>query len=174
MEEIGYRRRDFELHRAILGNIREVCIFSGRPEWDERRKGYAILKGTPQKETIWVEIDRLECVLRENVEKGWTTWLSLNEKEVGNDTIVGVRRIWNVWFDFDAAREDKSKPAGKKEKDEALLQAKELKKTMEEFSVQGFIACSGNGYHVFFPVEGFELRGEVFRKEFNQKLKKFL
>ena len=173
MKEIRYKRRDFELHSAILGDVRVVCVFGGRPEWDEGQKGYSIPKGSPQKETVWVEKESLERVLRENAAKGWTTWLSLNEKEVGNDTIEGVKRIWNVWFDFDAEREDKSKPAAKKEKNEALSQAKKLKKAMEEFSVQGFIACSGNGYHVFFPVEGFELPGEVFRREFNQKLKNF-
>jgi hypothetical protein len=38
---------------------------------------------------------------------------------------------------------------------------------------EGFLACSGNGYHIFFPLPRFELVGAGFRREINHKVKQF-
>ena len=167
------KEEDFKKYIAILGDREEYCLFSGRPEWDDNRKVYAIPETSPRKKTEWVKKEALKKILEENIRRGWTSWISLNEKEKGKDSIEGTNKIWCIWFDFDAKREDKSKPASEEEKGEALDRALKFRGILEEFGLRGFIACSGNGYHLFYPLNGFELRGSTFRKEFNEKLRKF-
>jgi len=164
---------DLKKHLEILGNREIYCVFGGRPEWDDKRRVYAIPATSPRKKTDWVSRDVLSKYLKENIRRGWTTWISLNEKEVGEDTIEGTSKIWCFWFDFDAPRADKSKIATEEEKRDAFEKASRFKSYMEKVNLLGFMACSGNGFHVFFPVEGYELRGKNFRKEFNQKQRKF-
>ena len=167
------RKEDFKKYIAILGNREEYCMFSGRPEWDDTKKAYVIPGSSPRKKTEWVRKEQLERVIEENIRRGWTTWISLNEKEKGKDNIEGTSKIWCIWFDFDAKREDKSRVANEEEKKEALERGEKLKDIMESMGLKGFLACSGNGYHLFFPIQGYELRGNIFRKEFNEKLRMF-
>ena len=171
--EVEIRSEDFKKHISILGDREVFAIFGGRPEWDEEKGKYLIPKTSPRKMTEWVEKSALERVLTENIRRGWTTWISLNEKETGEDTIEGTSAIWCFWFDFDAPRADKSRVATEEERKKALEEAQKFKSFMEERGLRGFLACSGNGYHLFFPVNRFELRGRVFRKEFNEKQRLF-
>jgi len=170
---IEIKSEDFKKHISILGDREVYAIFGGRPEWDEEKGKYLIPKTSPRKMTEWVERNALEKVLTENIRRGWTTWISLNEKETGEDTIEGTNAIWCFWFDFDAPRADKSRVATEEERKKALEEAQKFKSFMEERGLRGFLACSGNGYHLFFPVDRFELRGKVFRKEFNEKQRLF-
>jgi len=171
--EIEIKSEDFKKHILMLGDREVFAIFGGRPEWDEDKGRYLIPKTSPRKMTEWVEKKALERVLGENIRRGWTTWISLNEKEIGEDTIEGTSAIWCFWFDFDAPRADKSRVATEEEKGKALEAAKKFKAFMEEKGLRSFLACSGNGYHLFFPVNRFNLRGRVFRKEFNEKQRLF-
>ena len=160
----------FKKYTAILGNRDEYTIFGGRPEWDEKGEKYHIPPNSPFKATEWVSRDQLFDKIKEMQDKGWSVWVSLNEKERGSDKIEGVKAIHTIWFDFDSPRESKARPATDEEKRVAFEQAKRFKEWMEQkYNVRGFLACSGNGYHLFFPVPRFELPGHNFRKEFNKK-----
>ena len=166
-------RKAIELHLSIIGNRKAYCIFGGKQEWDEKTKGYRLPKSSRNKATEWVLKDKLIDVLSEYYNKKWTVWISLNDKETGTDTIEGVKSVSVFWFDFDAPREDKSKPASKEEKKKAYIEAKKFKKWLSDnFGVVGFVACSGNGYHIFYPIEPFILPSKEFRKEFNEKQRK--
>lgn len=166
-------RKAIELHLSIIGNRKAYCIFGGKQEWDEKTKGYRIPRSSRNKTTEWVLKDKLIDVLNEYYNKSWAVWISLNDKETGTDTIEGVKSVSVFWFDFDAPRKDKGKPATKEEKKKAYIEAKKFKKWMsDDFGVVGFVACSGNGYHIFYPIEPFILPSKEFRKEFNEKQRK--
>lgn len=167
-------KRAIELHLEIIGDRKAYCIFGGRPEWDSERAGYSIHKDSPKKRTEWVLRDKIVDVLNEYYKKRWTVWISLNDKEVGEDFITGVRSVSVFWFDFDAPREDKAKPATDEEKGIAQKEMVEFRKWMKEaFDAVGFVACSGNGYHIFYPIAPYELPGKNYRKEFNEKQRTF-
>lgn len=170
---VEIREEDFKKFLSILGDRETYCVFGGRPEWNEEKKRYMIPPSSPRKKTDWLDGEAIFDYLKGNLERQWTTWVSLNDKEVGEDKITGVKKIYCLWFDFDAEREDKGQPATQEQRQKAYEKAKKFKEKMEEMRVRGFMACSGNGYHVFFPVNGYELRVAVFRKEFNKKQKAF-
>jgi len=165
MDEKGIER-----YLNIIGNRKTYCIFGGKQEWDEKSKLYRLPKSSRSKATEWVLKDKLIDVLNEYYKKKWTLWVSLNDKETGDDTITGVKSVSVFWFDFDAPRANKSEPATDKEREKAFEEAKKFKEWMQKtFDVMGFIACSGNGYHLFYPVEQYPLLGKSFRKEVNEK-----
>ena len=159
-----------ELHLNIIGNRETYCIFGGKQEWNEKSKLYRLPKSSRNKATEWILKDKLIDVLNEYYNKKWTLWVSLNDKETGDDTIEGVTDISVFWFDFDAPRANKAEPATDEEREQAFEEAKKFKEWMQKgFGVIGFIACSGNGYHLFYPVEPYPLLGKSFRKEVNEK-----
>ena len=163
-------RKAIELHLSIIGNRKNYCIFGGKQEWDEKAKLHRLPKTSRDKATEWVLKDKLIEVLGGYYNKKWTLWISLNEKETGDDTIEGVKSISVFWFDFDAPRANKAEPATDEERNQAFEEAKKFKEWMQKtFDVIGFIACSGNGYHLFYPVEPYPLLGKSFRKEVNEK-----
>ena len=162
------RKKDFEKYIEVLGNREEYFIFGGRPEWIEKSMKYGIPQSSPFKTTLKVKKSELFTTLKNMQAKKWSVWVSLNEKE--EDKIEGVTAIHVIWFDFDAPREIKGKPATKEEREKALEEAKKFKEFMsKKYGAIGFLACSGNGYHLFYPVKRFELLGKNFRKEFNKK-----
>jgi len=162
------------LYLKLLGNRKDYSIFGGKPEWSEKAKKYMIPKDSQNKKTEWITKEAIPKVLGEYVRKGWTVWISLNDKEIANDTIEGVTGIYCFWFDFDPPRTNKAEPATNEERKKAFEEAKKFKEWMHKtFGVIGFIACSGNGYHVFFPINSFQLVGKTFRKEFNDKQRQF-
>lgn len=163
----------FEKYLLMLGNRDVYCIFGGRPEWDDKQQRYTIPPTSPRKRTEWVHTDELFDRLLKYVGMGWTVWVSLNDKEEGNDTIAGVDRIYCIWFDFDPQRDDKAHAATDEQKAKAYDAALKFRNEMKNHGVIGFIACSGNGYHVFFPLDPFSLPAQEFRREFNEKMKRF-
>lgn len=159
-----------EVHLNIIGNRKSYCIFGGRPEWDSDKAKYSIPRNSPKKRTEWVLREKIGDVLDEYYKNEWTVWVSLNDKETGVDTIQGVRSVSVFWFDFDAPRKEKGKPADDEEKEVARKDMESFRKWMSDvFSAVGFAACSGNGYHLFFPINEYTLPGKNFRKEFNEK-----
>ena len=158
------------LHLKLLGDRKNYSIFGGKPEWSEKAQKYIIQKDSPNKATEWILKDKLIDVLNEYYNKQWTVWVSLNDKETGDDTTEGVKAISVFWFDFDAPRANKAEPATDEEREKAFEEAKKFKEWMQKtFGIIGFIACSGNGYHLFYPIESYPLLGKNFRKEVNEK-----
>ncbi|MGB9854455.1 MAG: hypothetical protein ACPLRY_06605 [Candidatus Bathyarchaeales archaeon] len=115
----------------------------------------------------------LQWVEARNTE-GFTCWISLNDKEFGNDTIKGVCALCDFWLDVDSKRLDKNKPATREELGEALKRAVKLKEYIEvTYGAEVFLALSGNGFHLHAPLPYFGLVGEKFREEVNEKVKSF-
>ena len=148
-------------HLAVLGD---------RQRYHLTAKNHA----TGEVVNAWLAKDEfLPWVQKKNGE-GFTCWVSLNDKEVGNDTVKGVCALCDFWLEVDSRRADKSKPATKEELEEALKQIVKLKESIEtSYGAAGFLAYSGNGFHLHFPLPRFELVGEKFREEVNEKVKAF-
>ena len=152
----------------MLGEREEYVLFGGRPEWNEKSKKFGIPTNSPFKETATVVKEHIFEVLKEWQGRSWSVWVSLNDKE--DDRIEGVKAIHVIWFDFDSPRKSKAIPATEFERKQALAEAEKFRKFMKEkYHAVGFLACSGNGFHLFYPVNRFQLPGKNFRKEFNRK-----
>jgi len=122
----------------------------------------------------WFSKDEILSKVQEWTDQGFTIWVSFNGIEEGNDSIEGVTKFCVLWFDIDSKRADKSKPATDEEKEEAYKRAERLKDYIEkEYKALGFLALSGNGVHLFFSLPCYPLIGAQFRKEVNEKLRKF-
>lgn len=103
---------------------------------------------------------------------GFTTWLSLNDKE--SDSVEGVTALHVVWFDLDARpRGIDDRTATTEEMQQALNQAQKLKNHIENnYGAIGFLAKSGNGFHIHFPLERFEIPLDL-RDQVNKKVRAF-
>ena len=149
------------LHFEIIGDKPKYHIFA---------KNHATNEGI----NTWLTKEEAIQFVKEYNEKGFTVWVSFNEVEEGHDSIEGVSAIQDLWFDIDAKRADKSKPATKEEREEALQRAVKLKEYIErEYHAVGFLALSGNGVHLHFPLPKYPLVGTNFRREVNAKVTAF-
>jgi hypothetical protein len=149
------------LHLAILGE---------RERYHLTAKNHA----TGNVLNVWLTREEILSWVQTRNMEGYTCWISLNDKEVGNDNIKGVCALCDFWLDVDSRRADKSKPATKEELEEALKRVVKLKENIEtSYWAIGFLAYSGNGFHLHFPLPRFELVGEKFREEVNEKVKAF-
>jgi putative DNA primase/helicase len=103
---------------------------------------------------------------------GFTTWLSINDKE--QDKIEGVNALQDFWLDIDSRPKGiDDRPATKEEMQEALERTVKIKNHIEnEYASIGFTACSGNGFHIHFPLPRFELPIEM-REQVNKKVRAF-
>ena len=104
--------------------------------------------------------------------QGYSTWLSINDKE--EDSVKGVKALCDFWVECDARPKGiEDRPATKEEMQIALAKTVKLKGYIENnFAAIGFMAKSGNGFHIHFPLPIFELPLEM-RKEVNEKVKNF-
>lgn len=160
-------------HLALLGDRKFYCLLGGEYKWSETKSKYEIPKGNVF--TEWIERDKVIGFIKQKNSRGVQVWISLNDKEANNDFNKGVNRIYAIWFDIDAPRKDKNVIATEAEKKIAYKNCEELRAWIcDKFNAIGFIACSGNGYHLFYPVEPYELIVETQREEFNGKQKAFL
>jgi hypothetical protein len=122
----------------------------------------------------WLTKDQVLSWVEERNREGYCCWISLNDKEKGNDTIKGVCALCDFWIDIDSNRPDKSRTATREELEEALSRAAKLKEHIEiTYGAVGFLANSGNGFHLHFPLPSFELVGDRFREEVNLKVRSF-
>lgn len=161
------------LHLKVLGNREVYCLVGGKYELNEIKGKFEIPKGKVF--TEWVTRENVIDFIKEKNSLGENVWISLNDKEAGKDSNQGVNLIYAIWFDIDAPRKDKNKIAIKAEKKIAYKNCKKLKAWIYDlFGAIGYIACSGNGYHLFYPVEPYELIVETIREEFNEKQRTFL
>ncbi len=161
MAQLTITQYQAKLHLAILG---------------KRDLYHAVAKNYENGKVVnaWLrESEITDWALEKNGE-GYTCWVSLNDKEEGEDSIEGVKALNVFWLDIDSKRNSKTIPATKEQLKETLQRAQNLKEQIEnEYAAKGFLACSGNGYHIFFPLPRFELVGAGFRREINQKVKQF-
>lgn len=161
------------LHLNLLGDRNDYCLVGGKYEWNERKSKFEIAQGKIF--TEWVKHEKVIDFIKDKNSRGENVWISLNDKEVGNDSIRGVNRIYAIWFDIDAPRKDKNKIATEAEKKIAYENCKNLKAWIyDKFGAIGYMACSGNGYHLFYPVAPLELIVETIREEFNDQQRTFL
>ncbi len=80
-------------------------------------------------------------------------WVSLNPKIY--DGTSGVSALADFWLDIDRPKKtkDSDKPATKIELQEALERARTLEQHIEKaYNSIGFLAYSGKGYHLHFPL----------------------
>lgn len=149
-----------ELHLAILGP---------RLKYQVTAKNYAnkndVLNDFLQKEQVFV-------ILSNWNEKGYTTWISINDKE--EDKIEGVIALCDFWIDLDSRPHGvDDRPATQAEKDMSLTKAEKLKAyILAEYNAEGFLAASGNGFHLHYPLPRFELALEL-RISVNKKVRAF-
>jgi hypothetical protein len=161
MAQTTLDKKQAELHLAILGK-RELyhCVaknFSDGKPWN-----------------AWLTRDEVLPLADQRNSEGYCFWISLNDKEKGNDSIKGVSALCDFWLDVDSKRQNKAKIATKEELQEALSRAAKLKEYIEvTYGAVGFLANSGNGFHLHFPLPRFELVGTQFREQINDKVTAF-
>jgi len=161
MTQLNISLEHAKLHLAILGK-RELYHLVAK----NHQSGKVI--------NAWLKENQIIAWALEKNNEGLTCWVSLNDKEDANDSIEGIRALNVFWLDIDSKRNDKTTPATEGQLKESLQRAQNLKSLIEtECLAEGFLACSGNGFHLFFPLPRFELLGEGFRREINHKVKLF-
>ena len=166
-------RKDLEKFLAILGHD-FFALLAGRSELVNGRV-WRVPESSPHKNWEWIEKERLQERIELYQRLGWTVWISLNDLEPGHMTVESVRRVAVVWFDVDAPRTDKTRPADEEERLTAKFEAERLKRYMEKkYGARCFLACSGNGYHLYCPVPPIELPTAQDSWEFNAKLKAWM
>ncbi|MGA3289820.1 MAG: phage/plasmid primase, P4 family [Candidatus Bathyarchaeia archaeon] len=149
-----------ELHLEILGS---------------RSKYHVTAKNYARKDDIlndFLAKDQVFAVLSNWNEKGYTTWISINDKE--KDSIEGVTALCDFWLDFDARPKGiDDRPATNEEKIKSLEKAEKLKDYLAVgFNAEGFLAASGNGFHIHYPLPRFELPLTL-RSSVNKKVRAF-
>lgn len=92
--------------------------------------------------------------------QGFCVWISLNPKE--DDGNIYVTALADFWLDIDARPKGiDDRAATQQEIDEAYDRAIKLKEYIEKtYGAVGFIAFSGNGYHLHFPLPHTEFTPE--------------
>lgn len=162
------QRTHMEQHLAILGDMRHYCVLNTTYTWHDDRQLYAPSKVhatfLPKKDVIpWIDTHN---------KRDSQCWISLNRKE--EDSIDGVTHIQCIWVDVDATRSSKTKRATAAESITALAKCCAFQRYMRDtYGVTGFTACSGNGYHVYYPVEPYHV-ARAYRRNFNDKHRMFL
>lgn len=120
----------------------------------------------------FVSKDQLISLLTTLNLTGYTCWVSINNKET--DSVEGVTELNVFWNDIDSRPKGVTdRPATKEEKEQALKRAEKFKHYIEsQYAAIGFIADSGNGFHVWFPLPTYVLVPEM-RKQVNDKMRAF-
>jgi hypothetical protein len=129
-----------QVHLAILGH---------------REKYFVTAKNHSTGEVLNFNLIQKEIITKaeELNNKGFCVWVSLNPKIY--DGTSGVSSLADFWLDIDRPKKtkDSDKPATKEELQEALERARTLEQHIEKkYNAIGFLAYSGNGYHLHFPL----------------------
>lgn len=127
-------REHAQIHLAILG----------------KRQKYLV---TVNKHNEELEYNQIIPFTQEQNNKGFSVWVSLNPKN--KDGTKGVTHLADFCLDIDRpkATKDNTRPATKEELQETLERARQLQQHIEtSFNCIGFMALSGNGYHLHFPL----------------------
>ena len=161
MNDLQYEHA--QLHIALLGQ---------RPAYQYTAKNYAIKDPKLNIENGYLKKEEIVKTLSVLNDRGFTAWLSINTKE--KDCIEGVSALDDFWLDIDARPKGiDNRIATTEEMKEALERAQKIKDCVENnFAAIGFLANSGNGFHIHFPLPHFPLEPEV-RKTVNDKVREF-
>lgn len=148
-----------QLHLAILGP---------RPVYHVTAKNHI----TKDVKNDFLKKEEVAPILASLNDKGYTTWVSINPKE--KDCIEGVTALADFWLDIDARPKGiDDRPATPEEMQEALERSCKLKNFIEnQYAALGFMANSGNGFHIHFPLPIFDLPFEL-RAKVNKKVTAF-
>jgi putative DNA primase/helicase len=160
VEQITISTQDqAKLHLAILGE---------RQLYHTTAKNYQ----TKQIKNEFLKPEEVIPVLTNWNNNGFTTWLSINDKQ--EDKIEGVTALQDFWLDIDSRpRAVDDRPATTEEMKEALQRTIKIKNHIEnEYAAIGFTASSGNGFHIHFPLPRFEIPAEM-RSQVNKKVRAF-
>ena len=145
------------LHLAILGDRSSYLLTV---------KNHAADKGWNENKTK----DEILAFAEEMNKRGFCVWISINSKE--KDGTEGVTSLDNFWIDIDSNR-PKTRNATREELEEALKRAVKLQNHIErEYCANGFLASSGNGYHLHFPLPPTQLKPEI-REYVNLRVRAF-
>lgn len=153
---------DIETHLAILGERGYYCVVNknyetgkvSRPEWLEKESISAYVKIT-------------------NLRKKSQVWISLNDKELNNDSIKGVLALSVLEFDLDVERKEGTLATNDQIK-EIFSDARKIIGYLEEkFGAIAFLAMSGNGWKVVYPLPRHSLPSVESRMDMNDKLRGF-
>ena len=167
-------REEFNKFLAILGPHRFFALLAGRSELVNNTV-WRVPESSPNKVWKWIKPENLYDSVAAYQRIGWTTWVSLNDMEQGHMWINSVRRVSVIWFDVDAPRGDKIRPADEEEKIIAKIEAERLKKYLEKkYGAVCFLACSGNGWHLYCPIASIALPTARDSWWFNARLKEWM
>jgi hypothetical protein len=150
-------REHAAIHLAILGDREKYLLTI---------KDLANDKGHNEEKT------KVELITftEETNNKGLVSWVSLNPKV--SDGTVNVTALAVFWLDIDAER-PKERAADQYELQEAYDRALALKNYFEKtYNAVCFIAFSGNGYHLYFPLPITAIAPET-RETVNLKVRAF-
>lgn len=148
-----------KVHLAILGP---------RDFYHSTSKNYR----TKEIKNEFLKTEEVITVLMNWNKNGFTTWLSLNDKE--EDKITGVTALQDFWLDIDSRPKGvDDRIATNDELQKALDAALKIKKHIENnYAAVGYLAKSGNGFHIHFPLPRFNLPTES-REQVNKKVRAF-
>ena len=148
-----------QLHLAILGPRR--C-------YQATAKNYT----TNDVKNAYLKKEEVSAWCLDLNQKGYVAWLSINDKE--KDCNEGVTALNDFWLDIDARPKGvDDRTATEQELLTALGRANKLKNYMEnQYAALGFMAASGNGFHIHFPLPRFEIPNEL-RLTVNSRVKTF-
>ena len=164
---------EFEKHLAVLGHG-FFALLAGRSKL-VNGKTWRVPESSPHKKWEWMRKEELQERIGFYQQLRWTTWISLNEIEPEHMTVDSVRRVAVVWFDIDAPRSDKTRPADEEEKMIAKFEAERLKQYLEEtYNSRCFLACSGNGFHLYCPIPAVELPTAKNSWDFSARLREWM
>jgi len=151
--------QDAEIHLAILGDRQDYWVL---------QKNFT----TKQNQVKAYHRDEILKVAEQANQNGYCFWISLNPKT--GDGNQYVTHLADYWLDIDPRPSgDTNRPATDQELANAKEQAETLKTHFEKtYEAKCFIACSGNGYHLHFPLPLTEL-AESNRLEVNTKIRYF-
>src|ERR1035437_797192 len=152
-------RQDAEIHLAILSNRQDYWIF---------QKNFA----TKQSQVRVYQKNRILDAAQQANLSGYSFWISLNQKT--GDGNINVTHIADYWIEIDA------RPSGVTDRSatpQELATAKEQTETLKThferaYGAKCFIACSGNGFHLHFPLPVTEII-ESQRLSVNTKIRLF-
>lgn len=159
-EEVKQREaQQVEFHLAILGP---------RQSYQATAKNYT----TNDVENTYLKKEEVLSWCLDLNQKGYVAWLSINDKE--KDCKEGVTALNDFWLEIDARPKGvDDRTATEQELLTALDRANKLKNYIEnQYAALGFMATSGNGFHIHFPLPRFELPPEL-RLSVNTKVKTF-
>lgn len=156
-----FSKEDAEFHLPILGQRDVYCLVAKNHKTDDVQ-------------TSWLTREEIIPWAQRMNSLGYQVWISINDKEVGNDSNEGVKSLGDFFIDVDSERLNKNVAATEAELLQVFEKAKKIKDFLEQqYGAETFLACSGNGWHIHCPLPPYNLPTLDLRDEVNLELKNF-